>query len=56
MGEKILKILVNLQGVTSGDGIVAWYIRVGRGVCYQKGALNLLQGKGGKLMPQWETL
>ena len=37
-GGEILKILVNLQGVTSGDGIFAWYIRVVIGVCYQKGA------------------
>ena len=38
-GGEILKILVNLQGVTGGDGIFAWYIvRVVRGVCYQKGA------------------
>ena len=29
---------VNLQGVTGGDGIFAWYIRVVIGVCCQKGA------------------
>ena len=32
------EILVNFQGVTGGDGIFAWYIRVVIGVCCQKGA------------------